>query len=267
MRRIAKAEKKAEEAQAKKAEEDSIAAREKQEKEEEQARLDRLIPLPNSEDDHYHPPTVEDEDTAGDISNDDASSQDHVQTPMSSQSDDTEDYHFVEDGGYDSADDEIEPDFIADDDEVVDLTGDVDDVIAGQIRSEPKSRNASPELDTPSLPSQESEPALTPDKDTESPPSEPGEPSGAPEEEAGQATNWASHMQLMTFRENATKIADDYLKDHGVKLRTGRQRSHVIRDRQAYDKGVEDGKTIDVHKKRIKEEEMSDGEGGASTGE
>ena len=61
-------------------------------------------------------------------------------------------------------------------------------------------------------------------------------------------------MQLMTFRADATTIADQYLKDHDVKLRMGRKRSTGVRDRTAYDQGTEDGKRIDVHQKRIKEE-------------
>ena len=58
-------------------------------------------------------------------------------------------------------------------------------------------------------------------------------------------------MQLITFRDTAIKIADDFLKERDMKLKKGRRKSFVIRDREAYQKGVEDSKAIDVRRKRI----------------
>lgn len=57
-------------------------------------------------------------------------------------------------------------------------------------------------------------------------------------------------MQLMTFRENATKIADDFLKNNGVELSKGRK-STGVKDWNAYKKGAEDSKKIDIHRKAI----------------
>ncbi|KAK5165369.1 uncharacterized protein LTR77_008898 [Saxophila tyrrhenica] len=76
-----------------------------------------------------------------------------------------------------------------------------------------------------------------------------------PESDEVSAPTWASHLQLVTFRETASKIADDYLKDSGMKLKAGRARNGVVRDWDAYDLGVEDGKKIDVHQRRIEDGE------------
>ena len=66
-----------------------------------------------------------------------------------------------------------------------------------------------------------------------------------------QESTWASHMQLVTFRATATKIAEDFLQERGVKVRYQSARSSVIRDHSAYSQGVKDGKMIDVRRKRI----------------
>lgn len=64
-------------------------------------------------------------------------------------------------------------------------------------------------------------------------------------------SKWASHMQLVTFRVTAAKIADEYLQDKGVKLQHRSARTRIIRDPNAYRQGVKDGKKIDIHRKRI----------------
>lgn len=63
-------------------------------------------------------------------------------------------------------------------------------------------------------------------------------------------------MQLVTSRATAAKIADEYLQDKGVKLRYRSARTSMIRDPNAYRRGVKDGKKIDIHRKRI-ENDMS----------
>jgi hypothetical protein len=68
-----------------------------------------------------------------------------------------------------------------------------------------------------------------------------------------QESTWASHMQLVTFRAIATKLAEDFLQERGVKLRYPSARSSVIRDQNAYRQGVKDGEKIDVRRKRIEE--------------
>jgi hypothetical protein len=67
-------------------------------------------------------------------------------------------------------------------------------------------------------------------------------------------SKWASHMQLVTFRATATKIAEEFLRETGLKLQNQPSRSPVIRDWDAYNNGVKDGKKIDVYRKRIKNE-------------
>lgn len=63
---------------------------------------------------------------------------------------------------------------------------------------------------------------------------------------------WESRMQLVLFRQNAEKIADDYLKEQNIRL-TNRKRKHTsVKDLQAYEKGKEDSKKIDVRQRRIK---------------
>jgi hypothetical protein len=66
-------------------------------------------------------------------------------------------------------------------------------------------------------------------------------------------SEWASHMQLVIFRATAAKIADDYVEDRGVKIHHHSARRTVIHNRAAYNQGVKDSKKIDVHRRRIEE--------------
>ncbi|KAK8076801.1 Ankyrin repeat protein [Apiospora saccharicola] len=58
-------------------------------------------------------------------------------------------------------------------------------------------------------------------------------------------SKWASHGQLVAFRKTATKIAEDYLEDQGIKLVNRPARSNAIRDSGAYKQGREDSRKID----------------------
>ncbi|KZW01489.1 hypothetical protein EXIGLDRAFT_745054 [Exidia glandulosa HHB12029] len=66
---------------------------------------------------------------------------------------------------------------------------------------------------------------------------------------------WASTQQLQLFRDNASAIADAFLVEKKLKLGKGRMRARpVARDenaQKAYKKGREDGKSIEVRRKRI----------------
>lgn len=64
---------------------------------------------------------------------------------------------------------------------------------------------------------------------------------------------WASRMQLVAFRQTASRIADDYLKDHDKKLYSGRTRHSVVRDWGLYMQGEKDSQKIDVRQKRIEQ--------------
>lgn len=63
----------------------------------------------------------------------------------------------------------------------------------------------------------------------------------------------------MTYRETATRIAEDHIKEHCGKLKKSRKGSTVVRDQRAYNEGVEDGKKIDVYRRTIKESEGDEG--------
>lgn len=64
-------------------------------------------------------------------------------------------------------------------------------------------------------------------------------------------TEWKSAGALILFRQNAQKIAEDYLKANDVKLSKGRKRDYKVRDWDAYHDGVKDSKKIDVKRRRI----------------
>ena len=66
----------------------------------------------------------------------------------------------------------------------------------------------------------------------------------------------------MTFRSNATQIADEYIKDKGIKLHRGRPKTNRVRDWTAYEEGVNDGKKIDAHRKRLKQRQQASIVGG-----
>jgi hypothetical protein len=76
-------------------------------------------------------------------------------------------------------------------------------------------------------------------------------PADAKQIEPDPESKWTSHMQLITFRATAGKIADEYLKGKGVKLYGRSARSRKIQDLNAYNQGVKDSKKIDVHGKII----------------
>lgn len=80
--------------------------------------------------------------------------------------------------------------------------------------------------------------------------------------------SWKSSMQLAKFIAQAEQIADDYLKEKGVKLYKGRKsKQFVIRNQTAYSQGVEDGKKIDVRQKRIMDGSEKKEEGALSVPE
>ncbi|KAA8649423.1 uncharacterized protein ATNIH1004_002094 [Aspergillus tanneri] len=62
---------------------------------------------------------------------------------------------------------------------------------------------------------------------------------------------WASEMQLTRFRATSEQVADDFLKEHDIKLRHSKRRSVAARDSNAYQQGWIDSKNIDFHQKRL----------------
>ena len=149
--------------------------------------------------------------------------------------------------------DNMEADFIINDHEMEDVAGALSEetsmmnqaeylITSAKSGSEGVSQATLPENTRPNPTKEEAESGAG---DTEQ---------GSNDPEAGPDRNWASQMQLTIFRANAVKIADEYLKDKGVKLgKGGRSRKDDIKDFKAYERGMRDGKKIDVHQKRIKE--------------
>jgi len=50
------------------------------------------------------------------------------------------------------------------------------------------------------------------------------------------------------------KIAEEVLKEHDIKLKSGRKRKEIDFDRHSYDKGIEDSKEIDMNQRAIRDE-------------
>jgi hypothetical protein len=254
---MAEEEKVLEEVQAKKAERDGITAEVKKEEAERQAQLARLAPFPKTLNKLSSPEPATNADASADINGGPAVFHDDACNTMWLDSEGMEDDGpNATSGSPDrSSEDGIEPDFKVEDEYDVNF-GDLDEEIRRLIKPEPLPSKASfglystppaprPQSNVPS-PLSKREPAPASSAKMEQKSSEPQELE--PEVES----KWASHMQLVTFRATATKIADRYLEEKGVRLRRRSARSTVIRDWNAYDQGVRDSKKIDVHRKRLK---------------
>ncbi|KXJ89108.1 hypothetical protein Micbo1qcDRAFT_165880, partial [Microdochium bolleyi] len=62
---------------------------------------------------------------------------------------------------------------------------------------------------------------------------------------------WRSHGELVLFRDTSARIAEDYLKEKGVKLYNRKKHSTIVRDKDAYRQGEKDSSKIDVRRKRL----------------
>ncbi|KAF7318293.1 DUF2786 domain-containing protein [Mycena chlorophos] len=71
---------------------------------------------------------------------------------------------------------------------------------------------------------------------------------------------WQSVMQLVKFREASKAIAEEYIKQQGIKLYTTRKMPMLKfadkRARECYELGEEDARKIDIRGRRIKDVEM-----------
>lgn len=63
-------------------------------------------------------------------------------------------------------------------------------------------------------------------------------------------SSWKSSTQLRKFRASAAKIAEDYLEEQELKLSKPKKQTE-IKDAEAFQQGIVDGKTIDVRGKKI----------------
>ena len=260
LNRLAKKEKVAEEVHAKKAELDATAVRVEQEEAETQAQQERLAPFPGTPNNLSLLEPVTGADARSEVNGD--SGLDGACNTIWLDSESTEDTGVdgdprpPEESSDESSEDHIEPDFKIEGENKINFFGDLDKEIGRLIKPEPLSSDASfdcicrvlhqKKSETPSpLPKREQTPAHP--VETEQLSSKP------PEVEPELNSQWASQTQLVTFRATATKIADEYIQDRGVKLHKGSARNTVIRDGNAYNQGVEDSKKVDVYRKRIKE--------------
>lgn len=242
--RMARNEKKDEEEKAKRAEFQTMKASVNQEEAQRREELKRLVPIPSDSDFTSSDPAVA-ADVARHCTSDDQSSCAPSPFPVlqvgvgnmfgypesSKDEDEDEDQTF----------DHVTPDFKveADDDNQVDLLIDINEEIMKRIKPEP----------TPS--------EYTFDEISATPEARTVEfiVKGGMKREQGEMevhkSTWASSMQLTTLRATASRIADDYLKDKGIKLSRRTSNYSDIRDWTAYQQGTRDGKKIDVRRKRI----------------
>lgn len=259
LRSAANEEKRKEEADAKKAEEDAIAARIKHEEAERQAELSRLADLP--EDTEQDPkqmemPVVVDLTEADDDNSSTTSSVSWCPSWASTRSeDDVSDQHDLdqeEDGDDEDDETNVEADF---NDISTRLTGDDNADIANLVNT------FVPRADTAQhLPPRETATTslhYAPEKTADS-----VKPTSTLMEEA-EENKWKSHSQLILFRDTAKKIAEDYAKDHDLRLRIKKDRKFDM-DRSAYKQGQHDSKKINVRGKTIKDTAAEEANGAPS---
>jgi Protein of unknown function (DUF2786) len=258
---MARKEKKAEEARARRAEVEALVAKVREEQRERQAQLDRLAPLGDSaplmhakvennvhvdikrESDSSHSPLVSQDDSS------DASDTDSMgYTGFDNGSDDSS-----SSSSETGSEDIVEPDFNFDNEDRIDPSKNLEDELQRLIKPDPEELKA-PALWSVPLAGSETQllaermPAGNQPLKTEQPTTK------TPEPEADEGPKWASHTQLVAFRDTAADIAEEYLKGTGLKLRQGVARGRNVRDAHAYGRGREDGKKIDVRRRRIAEE-------------
>ncbi|KAH7014270.1 uncharacterized protein B0I36DRAFT_338490 [Microdochium trichocladiopsis] len=229
-----------EEAQAKRAELEAIADTAKQEEADTAARLARLEQPPAEDDVSIKSSSPEPQVKA----EDDDSTTEMVDG-------DSED----EDLGQEDPDSELEdfwqPNFEIKEEGPLDLSGDLDLEIENLVKEERQSSEV-PFDEVPPL----AGPPDSTEKDTHDP--EDKEDLKASVGSAGEfqllETNWQSHGQLVLFRDTSARIAENYLKEQGVKLHKGRKRTTTIHDSSAYQQGKRDSSKIDVHRKRLTSE-------------
>ncbi|KAJ5766681.1 uncharacterized protein N7511_004297 [Penicillium nucicola] len=203
-------EKKRELEQVQRKELDLIAAKESEESKKRQREVDRLHLLPTSKT----------------ISNGPSDSEDKYlvsKSPFSNLADSGID----SDSDLDEADGlGIKADFNMDDAHIIDFSDDLDESIKRFVKDE--SPGPSNSIEIPKY-STDSETTIKP----ESSPTSVTSP-------------WESGMQLVQFRATAEQVADDFLKQNNIKLRSGRKRSSNVRDLSAYQSGKQDSSKIEL---------------------
>ncbi|OGE47657.1 hypothetical protein PENARI_c039G12346 [Penicillium arizonense] len=121
----------------------------------------------------------------------------------------------------------IKADFSTDDLQTIDLCDDVDENIETYMKREP-TKPPNPN----EIPESLAELARKVEPETKPP--------------TPMASCWKSQMQLVRFRATSEQVADDYLAQHKIKLRSGRKRKSTIRDKDSYHRGQQDSSKINV---------------------
>ncbi|KAJ5964211.1 uncharacterized protein N7479_004087 [Penicillium vulpinum] len=194
---------------------DFIAAKELEDAKERQSQLDRLRLLPAPLTD-TNISSLSSSDSAQDSMNPDSNMADF---------DSDSDNELEEGDGFG-----IKADFNTDDAQVIDLCDDIEESIQGFLKREP-AKPSNP-FDIPKFKTETETSIKTEPKPQSMPVSSP----------------WKSGMQLVQFRATAEQVADDYLKEHKIKLRRGRKRTSTIRDLNAYRRGQKDSSKIEFHR-------------------
>ena len=214
---MAKAKMATEEAQAKKAEEMSIAARVNEEKVKRQAELERLMPLSETQDGRVSVP-------AGDSGGTDGGLIVHLEDARSATSlpsDETDSDASSDGDPFDDDDNCVEADFtVIEDDEYTGFNRSKHERSKSPTVEQTPFRGMCPKTASATRAAAHGERLAAQSR----PPARSGSAgltthANTSSDAAEELTpNWASHMQLITFRETACKIADDYLKEAGITL-------------------------------------------------
>lgn len=245
--RVAREEKVNEEVQAKKAESEAIATKAKQEDAERAAQLERLV-VPTKEL-HYAEGSGQDAPEVGPV----AAPSDDSDRVENEHSDHDSPLSDVEADG--TLEDFVKPDFDRREEKLLDVFGDLDQEIETLVKQEPQSFEAGFGERLQSIP-----PAPPPQDDDHFQESSHhkleetllGEvKKEEPESDLGLEAKWASHSQLVVFRDAAATIADEYLEGRNILLHQRSGRRTTVRDEGAYRQGRKDSNKIDVHRKRI----------------
>mgnify|MGYP001658510179 CR=1 FL=1 len=128
---------------------------------------------------------------------------------------------------------DIKADFNIDDAQIIDIGDDLDKSIKRFVKHEP-SEPSNP-IKIPKY-SSESETTIKPEFSPTSMPV---------------PSPWEFGMQLVQFRATAEQVADAYLKQNNIELRSARERPSIVRDICAYRRGQQDSSKIKVRRQAL----------------
>jgi hypothetical protein len=215
-----------------------VAAREHEEAQDHQRKIDRL---------HYFPPSVEthmtDSEPKGDSHFTEVDVIDHGVRSFGSSMIVDRIHNNQDDNGGEDVDDgkaigeDAAVDFNWNDENHIDLTCDVDENIQKLIKREPEENT-----DFTSVPATTPSEIVKQEFSKMPPPPVMSEPRGSP---------WASEMQLSRFRATSEQVADDFLKERNIELTHSYERHVMARDSNAYRQGWKDSTKINFRQRLL----------------